>query len=72
MEEYLNRLYITQDGEPESIHDSVENVSDVIEDACIDILEYMLENVILFNKWSRKTTTSDQCVKQFLTKKENE
>ena len=28
-EEYLQRLYITKDGEPESIHDSVENILDI-------------------------------------------
>jgi hypothetical protein len=37
--EYLERLYITKDGEPESIHDSVENVLDVLKQIQLDAVE---------------------------------
>lgn len=36
IEEYLKKLYITDDGEPNSIHDSVENVTNVIKQAQLD------------------------------------
>lgn len=37
--EYLEKLYITQDGEPKSVHDSVENILDVFKQIQIDAIE---------------------------------
>jgi len=37
--EYLERLYITQDGEPKSVHDSVENILDVFKQIQIETIE---------------------------------
>ena len=37
--EYLEKLYITQDGEPKSVHDSVENILDVFKQIQIETIE---------------------------------
>jgi hypothetical protein len=39
LKEYLESLYITKDGEPESVHDSVENVLDVLKQIQLDAIE---------------------------------
>lgn len=43
-EEYLKRIYITQDGEPESVHNSIENVLDTIKQAQKDAYNQALED----------------------------
>lgn len=39
LKEYLESLYITKDGEPKSVHDSVENVLDVLKQIQLDAIE---------------------------------
>lgn len=39
LKEYLESLYITKDGEPENVHDSVENVLDVLKQIQLDAIE---------------------------------
>lgn len=38
-EDYLDKLYITQDGEPTSVHDSTERVVDLIKQIQIDTID---------------------------------
>ena len=55
-EEYLNLVYVTNDGYPDSVHDSVENVIDMIEkvqhdtiEDALDIIEILKERLFINN-----------------------
>jgi len=46
-QKYINCLYQTKDGEPISIHDSIENVIDVIEQAQIEAYNEAIESAVI-------------------------